>query len=159
MQNSGFPVETSVPLHQDGVPSPRGHKRRRTGEPPQQIHNSNHQIINFIEPWSDTIYVDTSNSTISNYIKEEQKISHFNIEKRIKSINDEKTNNIIIEFDARKFNQEHCKFIADLMSIIEDSGEIGQFEYDIFNITINSIESYENKLIDADDSWYLNKLK
>jgi len=45
------------------------------------------------------------------------------------------------------------------MSIIEDSGEIGQFEYDIFNITINSIESYENKLIDADDSWYLNKLK
>jgi glycosyltransferase involved in cell wall biosynthesis len=123
------------------------------------IHNSNPQIINFIEPWSDTIYVDTSNSTISNYIKEEQKISHFNIEKRIKSINDEKTNNIIIEFDARKFNQEHCKFIADLMSIIEDSGEIGQFEYDIFNITINSIESYEHKLIDADDSWYLNKLK
>jgi hypothetical protein len=44
------------------------------------------------------------------------------------------------------------------MFVIQDSGEIGQFEYDIFKFTIKSMESYENKLTNADDTWYLNKL-
>ena len=122
------------------------------------IHNTNPQIINFIEPWSDTVYVDVSSDYINHYVTEEQKISHFNIQNRVKSITDEKTNNILIEFDARKFTQEHTNFINELMFIIQDSGEIGQFEYDIFKFTIKSLESYEQKLTNADDDWYLNKL-
>lgn len=122
------------------------------------IHNTTPQILNFIEPWSDTVYVDIPSDYIKRYISEEQKISHFNIQNRVKSITDEKTNNVLIEFDARKFTQEHTNFISELMFVIQDSGEIGQFEYDIFKFTIKSMESYENKLTNADDTWYLNKL-
>lgn len=122
------------------------------------IHNTTPQILNFIEPWSDTVYVDIPSDYIKRYISEEQKISHFNIQNRVKSITDKKTNNVLIEFDARKFTQEHTNFISELMFVIQDSGEIGQFEYDIFKFTIKSMESYENKLTNADDTWYLNKL-
>jgi hypothetical protein len=44
------------------------------------------------------------------------------------------------------------------MFIVEDSGEVGTFEHDIFKITINSTESYEQNLVHSDDPWYLNKL-
>ena len=43
--------------------------------------------------------------------------------------------------------------------IIQNSGEIGDFEYGIFKITIKSMESYEKNLIHADDPCYLSKLK
>jgi hypothetical protein len=123
------------------------------------VYNANPQILNFLEPWCDTIYVDLPQQIVANYISEEQKISHFDIDKKVKSISDIKSNNIIVEFDTRNFKQEHVQFIADLMFIIESSGEIGEFEYDIFKFTIKSMESYENKLINSNDSWYLNKLK
>jgi len=74
------------------------------------------------------------------------------------SITEETTNNILIEFDAHNFTQEHTNFISELMFVIQDSGEIGEFEYDIFKFTIKSMESYENKLTNADDAWYINKL-
>ena len=122
------------------------------------IHNTTPQILNFIEPWSDTVYVDASSDYIKRYITEEQKISHFNIKNRVKSITEGKTNNILIEFDAHNFTQEHTNFISELMFVIQDSGEIGEFEYDIFKFTIKSMESYENKLTNADDAWYINKL-
>jgi hypothetical protein len=122
------------------------------------IHNTTPQILNFIEPWSDTVYVDASSDYIKRYITEEQKISHFNIKNRVKSITEETTNNILIEFDAHNFTQEHTNFISELMFVIQDSGEIGEFEYDIFKFTIKSMESYENKLTNADDAWYINKL-
>lgn len=112
-----------------------------------------------LEPWCDTIYTDFPWFLMDQYISNEQPRSHFNIPSRLKRTSDEKTNNILVEFDATKFTQEHYKVIENLMFIIEDSGEIGEFEYDIFKITIKSMESYENNLIHADDPWYLNKLK
>jgi glycosyltransferase involved in cell wall biosynthesis len=123
------------------------------------IRNTTPQILNFLEPWSDTIYVDLSQRNVALYLTEEQKISHYNIENRVKLVSDEKTNNILVEFDAMNFKQEHVKFIEDMMFIIEDSGEIGEFEYDIFKFTIKSMESYEDKLIHADDQWLLSQLK
>jgi len=46
------------------------------------------------------------------------------------------------------------------MLIIEDSAtEIGNFEHDIFTFTVNKIKSYSKNLINADDPWYLSKLK
>jgi hypothetical protein len=39
--------------------------------------------------------------------------------------------------------QQSYKIIQDLSQIIQDSGEIGSFELDIFNITIKSLKSKE----------------
>lgn len=122
------------------------------------VRNATPQILQFLEPWSDTIYVDLPHRPIVLYLSEEQEISHYNIEDRVKLVNAEKTNDILIEFDAINFKQEHVKLIEDMMFIIEDSGEVGEFEYDIFKFTIKSMKSYEKNLIHADDPWYLNKL-
>jgi glycosyltransferase involved in cell wall biosynthesis len=123
------------------------------------VRNATPQVLNFLEPWSDTIYVDLPHRPIALYLSEEQKISHYNIENRVKLINDKKTNNVLVEFDAVNFKQEHVKLIEDMMFILEDSGEVGEFEYDIFKFTIKSMESYEKNLINANDPWHLDKLK
>jgi glycosyltransferase involved in cell wall biosynthesis len=121
------------------------------------VHNAG-VLFGQLEPWCDTIYTDLQPWQIEQYIKNEQSTSIFDISERIKPISSEKTNNILIEFDASRWRQEHYKFLEDLMFIIEDSGEIGEFEYDIFKFIIKSMDSYESKLIHADDPWYLNKL-
>ena len=46
------------------------------------VYNANPQILNFLEPWCDTIYVDLPQQIVANYISEEQKISHFDIDKK-----------------------------------------------------------------------------
>ena len=37
--------------------------------------------------------------------------------------------------------------MIQLPDIIRDSGELGEFELDIFKITINSLKTYEEELI------------
>jgi glycosyltransferase involved in cell wall biosynthesis len=121
------------------------------------VHNAG-ILFGQLEPWCDTIYTDLYQHQLENYINNQQPISHFNIKNRIKPLSSEKTNNLLVEFDVRNFKQEHFKFIEDLMFIIEDSGEVGEFEYDIFKFTIKSLESYESKLIHSDDQWYTSQL-
>ncbi len=127
-----------------------------------KIHNimDNPNLFGVLEPWCDSIYTNVSTSDKKNYSNKEEITSKFKISDKLKPLNTtDNLNNVMIEFDARKFKQEHYKFIEDLMFILEDSGEIGQFEYDIFKFTITSMESYENRLINADDPWFLAKLK
>jgi hypothetical protein len=69
------------------------------------------------------------------------------LSKRVKNIKDTPTENIIIEFDATQLNNNNFQLIQQLPEIIHDSGEIGEFELDIFKITINSLETYEHTLI------------
>ena len=40
-----------------------------------------------------------------------------------------------------------CISIQKLSEIIKESGEVGEFELDIFKITINSMIEYQNDLI------------
>ena len=78
-------------------------------------------------------------SIIKNYIDKEQKISKFDIKSRVKNISETKINDILVEFDARYLHNNHFEFIKNLSQIIESSGEIGTFEYDIFKIEIKQI--------------------
>jgi glycosyltransferase involved in cell wall biosynthesis len=123
------------------------HKRYNVGF---IIKNANEQIINVLEPWADTLYIDNI-STARYYIEKEQKISKFNISSRIKTIKDTKINDILVEFDAHHFKYNNFEFIKTLSQIIENSGEVGSFEYDIFKIEIKSMESYESTLIKNED--------
>jgi hypothetical protein len=43
--------------------------------------------------------------------------------------------------------------------MIKDSGEIGLMEFDIFKLELSAITSYTNKLINADEQWYIDQLK
>jgi GT2 family glycosyltransferase len=116
-------------------------------------------LMYMLEPWCDTLYSSAPIHIRESYHEQEQPQSKFKIGQKLRSWDSQhKDNNVLVEFDARQFKQEHWQFIKNMMFIIEDSGEVGEFEYDIFKFKIKSMESYENKLIDADDPWYLNKL-
>ena len=115
------------------------------------ITNCTSQILEFLEPWCDRIYIDDEMGVLkSHYIDKEQSNTKYDLLQRIMTIgyNDSLSeNDIIVEFDARNFNQESFNIIQNLSDIITETGEVGQFELDCFKITINSIEDYSNNLI------------
>jgi hypothetical protein len=69
---------------------------------------------------------------------------------RVKPIFDKHTNSIVVEFDGNQFNQEHFPLISNLPKVLEDSGEIGVMEFDIFKFNIHSLYRNEQKLISND---------
>ena len=56
-------------------------------------------------------------------------------------------NDIIVEFDTQKLTSQNFQILVNLSELLQDSGEIGEMEYDIFKFHIKSLESYENNLI------------
>jgi len=108
------------------------------------IKNCNQNILEIFEPWCSNIYVDCD---YVSYIKKEQLNTKYNLSERIKPYYSEKTNNILLEFDASKINTDHLNIIYTLPEIIQDSGDIGEFELDVFRLTIKNLETYEKDLI------------
>jgi glycosyltransferase involved in cell wall biosynthesis len=116
------------------------------------VKNANLAIVEILEPWTDTIYIE-NNELINTYVQKEQKQSNFNIKSKVKNINEIKLNDILIEFDAKYLNNNNFNFIKELSQIIESTNELGIFEFDIFKITIKSLNSYESFLI-KNDTFY-----
>jgi len=101
-----------------------------------------------LEPWCSNIYVDSP--LIDGYVKREQKETSFNLKDRVKTLFDGGSNDIVVEFNAREFNQESFNVITSLSEILaNDELEIGEFELGIFTITINKIKTYEKNLINC----------
>ena len=108
------------------------------------VKNSDINLLKELEPWCSTIYVDCE---YNDYIKEEQRNTAFDLSDRIKPYDNEKNNNIIVEFDAKMLNASNFQVIVNLSEMFNDSAEIGDMEYDIYNFYINSLETYESDLI------------
>jgi glycosyltransferase involved in cell wall biosynthesis len=114
------------------------------------VHNSNMPLIQTLEPWCDKLYHDSGFTVELQYIKSEQPNTSLDLDSRVVSINvDNKDVDVLVEFDADKLTNESFKFIQNLPLILQDSGEIGDMEYDIFKISINSLKTYEHLLIKA----------
>ena len=73
----------------------------------------------------------------------------FDLSERIYSIDEEKTNDIIIEFDVRDFTPEQHNLLANISEILANDEELeeGEFELGIFTIKVNKIKTYEEELI------------
>jgi glycosyltransferase involved in cell wall biosynthesis len=116
------------------------------------VHNCNLQILEALEPWCDRIYTNETYriGRMWDFVEIEQANTSFDLSKRVLTVehNDPiAENNIVIEFDGTKLTNENFQLLQRLPEIIHDSGEIGQFELDIFKLTINSLETYEHTLI------------
>lgn len=115
------------------------------------VKNCNSSTLEALEPWCDRIYIDDTMQVLtSHYIEKEQSNTKFDLTKRIYTIqhNDPKLeNDIVVEFDMKKFDQQSFNIIQQLPEIIKESGEVGEFELDVFKITINSLTEYQNDLI------------
>ena len=94
------------------------------------------QILDFIEPWGTCVYIEDQ-SMIDSYIALKKGETALNMERRVKNQNSNKNHSVLVEFNARQFNQEAANFVQQLPEILDQVGEPGIFEYGIFTIVVN----------------------
>lgn len=109
-----------------------------------RVTNCSLPLLQILEPWCSVI---SSDANYAEWLEEEQKNTILNMLDRVKPWNSGLDNDIVVEFDASKLNQNNFQLIQQLPEIIHESGEIGEFELDIFRIKIKSLRTYEKDLI------------
>lgn len=111
------------------------------------IKNCNSQLLTALEPWCDTIYIDSNDREIETYIANEQPNTIIPLHERVKPFDNEKNNEILVEIDGNAFGQNDFVNIQRLSQIIENSGEIGKFELENLSIEIIQMNEYTKDLI------------
>ena len=115
-----------------------------------KVYNTDINLLRELEPWCSCIYLDFGSDYMAEYRKEEQPNTSFNLDERIKmygTADVTEYHDIVVEFDAQKLTQENFQTIVNLSTMLRDSGEIGEMEYDIFKFYIKSLDTYEKDLI------------
>jgi len=115
------------------------------------VDNCNSEMLQLLEPWCDNIYGDWVGHKgigVNKYSEEEP--TSFDLTKRIHSDHFNPIDGVVVRFDASKLTQDNFKIIENLSEILQDSGELGISEIEIFNITIKSLATSEQELIQGD---------
>jgi len=115
-------------------------------------YNCDKNLLRELEPWCSKIYLDSGSDYIGEYIKEEQPDTQFDLNERVKMYGNSKISelhDICVEFDCQKLNANNFQTIVNISEIIQQSGEIGEMEYDIFKFYIKSLKTYEKELINV----------
>ena len=116
-----------------------------------QVMNTNINFLRELEPWCSCIYLDgNSDAYIDEYIRLEQPNTLFDLTKRVKQYGADdvtKNHDIVVQFDAREFDNNAFQVINNMSEILKDSGEVGTMEYYIFRFFINSMKTYEKELV------------
>jgi glycosyltransferase involved in cell wall biosynthesis len=105
------------------------------------------KLLALLEPWCNTIYVDTG--LLQDYIQTEQPNTIMNLHDRVKPFNNEKNNEILVTINTNNFNKQDFQIIQQLPEILADSGEVA-FHGEIGNLLVEIFESmntYEKDLI------------
>ncbi len=108
------------------------------------IHNCNEPLLNALEPWCNTAYVDCSSN---DYIRQEQANTKFSLIDRIQDINVTKHNNILVTIDGKTFNQNDMNVVMELATIIQQTNDVGEFELGNLKIQIERLTTYERENI------------
>jgi len=115
------------------------------------VKKCNLELLGILEPWCDRIYIDDEVGVLlAAYYETENKNTLYDLKKRVLNTgyNDPQgENDIVVEFDARHLTQQSFGIIQQLSEIIKESGEVGEFELDIFKITITSLAEQQKDLI------------
>ena len=101
--------------------------------------DNNMELLHAFEPWCNNIYCDTNLG--QHYITTEQSNTSFNLSERVLPFNNKKNNDVLVEItNGNLVNSKNFYYINELSSILKDSGEPGEFELDIYKITINQLK-------------------
>ena len=94
---------------------------------------------------------------IKNYIAKEQPNTSFDLYERIRSILAEPENDILVEIDTNKLSEQDYNYVQQLSKIIESDENLKdelihfsddpEFELGNLKIVINSLKTFEEKLI------------
>ena len=111
------------------------------------INNGNSNILAGLEPWCSTIYIDSN--LIKSYVEIEKENTIIDLYNRVKPLDNEKNNEILVTIDAKKFTEQDFNYIQQLPDILADSGEPA-FHGELGNITVEIFENmntFEKELI------------
>ena len=114
------------------------------------VENCDNNMLKELEPWCSNIYGDWVGHKgfgVNTYIKEEQPNTKFDLKKRIHSQHLNPTNDIIVRFDAQKLTPQNFQILVNLSEILQDSGELGTMQLEIFDLDIKSLKTYEKDLV------------
>ena len=105
------------------------------------------ELLALLEPWCSTIYVDTG--LLQDYIQTEQPNTIMNLHDRVKPLDNEKNNEILVTIDENKFDNEDFRFIQNFSEILANDKdlEIGEFQLGNLSIEILQLNTYEKDLI------------
>ncbi len=108
------------------------------------LKENNFDLLNILEPFCSTIYADPH--LIQDYIQFEQQNTIMNLHDRVKPLDNEKNNEILITI-GNACSQQDLQYIFQLPEILKDSGEIGEFELGNLKIEIFNLNTFEHNLI------------
>ena len=110
------------------------------------VENCDKNTLKLLEPWCSCIYI-YNRRIILEYYREEQPNTLYDLTDRVKSTDVTPDNDIVVYFNASELNEHGAGFLQRMSEIISVSAEIGIMKYDIFRLEINSLSTYEDKLI------------
>ena len=116
------------------------------------VENCNNNLLKEIEPWCSDIYGDWVGHKgfgVNDYVKNEQPNTRFDLQQKIHSDHIEPENDVVVRFDASKLNQDNFQILVNLSDILQESGEVGEMELEIFKFEIKSLKTYEKDLINV----------
>jgi hypothetical protein len=97
------------------------------------IYNAPTDLVVFLEPYFNTIY--------TNNLGQVEGVS------KLKSIEDELTNDIIVEVNTADLTNENVEFLMKVPFVLKQNTQTGSFKVDIFNLYIKNYNQYQNELI------------
>ncbi len=109
-----------------------------------QLVNGNQQLLEGLEPWCTSMYTDMD---FNSYCTKEQPNTQYSILNKMYNIEEDITNDILIQVDGKTLNKFDLENIYEISSILKDSGEIGEFELGNLKIKIIQLKEYQNELI------------
>jgi hypothetical protein len=116
------------------------------------VENCDTNMLKELEPWCSDIYGDWVGHKgygVNKYIEEEQPNTQFDLKKKIHSDHIEPKNNVILQFDCRFLTPQNFQILVNLSDILQESGEVGEMELEIFKFSIRSLDTYEKELINV----------
>lgn len=103
------------------------------------VNNCNEQILAALEPWCDRIYVDCD---YKEFGEQEQTNTMFDLSDKFHSIGERLTGDILVRFDGSNLNNNNfTTFIKNIPFIVQQTDEVGTFQWDIFEIHILSTKT------------------
>jgi hypothetical protein len=103
------------------------------------VKNCDMNLLYFVEPWGSTTYIQDE-YLIKQYLHKVQSETTYPMQDRVKTFQGEYNHAVVIEFDGSRLNNSSAQFISQLPEILATVTEPGQYEFEPFKITVNSLD-------------------
>ena len=120
-----------------------------------RVHNNNLKLLEALEPWCNTYYGDGVWVQYDFFIQNNQPHTTTDLKNKIKPLEAELYDDfegVTVVIDGNTFTQQDYQFIQVLSEVIQEGGEIGEFELGNMKVNITSLETFEKDLIFIENS-------